>query len=96
MDARGRCIASCFLLNDRQRSFDRKGKNVIRFHPFREGMAVADTAVPEAIVAYEEAEMMAILRRARLRPARPVLQGGWIGDRAALSHQDVMVLERDT
>jgi SAM-dependent methyltransferase len=92
---RGRCTASCFLLNERQHAHERRGVSRIAFQPFRDNMAVVNPEVPEATVAFEEAEMMGMLRRARLRLSRPVLYGGWIGDPAALSHQDIMILERD-
>jgi SAM-dependent methyltransferase len=92
---RGRCIASCFLLNERQRVHARRGANRIPFQTYRDMMAVVNPEVPEATVAFEEAEMMGMLRRSRLRLSRPVLYGNWIGDPAALSHQDIMILERD-
>ncbi len=90
----GRCIASFFLLNDRQRSWEGRGENRIAFHHFRDGMAAANPAVPEAIVAYEESDVLALLHDSGLRLAQPVIAGGWVGDPAALSHQDILVLER--
>ena len=91
----GRCTASYFLLNERQKDLQRQGRNTIAFQPMGDGVAVVNPMVPEAIVAFEESVVMKILNEAGLRLSHPVFRGGWTGDRSALSHQDILVLEHE-
>ncbi len=91
----GRCLATFFLLNERQRTLAADGISRITFHHDSEGVSVANPRVPEAIVAYEESFLMDMLRRAHLRKVQPALAGSWTGDTAGLSHQDILILERD-
>jgi SAM-dependent methyltransferase len=92
---RGKCVATFFLLNDARRASLEAGRVPFAFKPFASGVSVSNPDVPEEIVAYEEPFVMEILSRSRLRMARPFLAGAWAGDRSGLSHQDILILERD-
>jgi SAM-dependent methyltransferase len=87
----GRCLASFFLLNEEQRRLGQL--NRIVFHPGPDGAAYAVPDVPEAIVAYEEKDILAMAEHAGLTLERPVIYGSWSGRRDGLSHQDLLVLQ---
>jgi SAM-dependent methyltransferase len=90
----GRCLASCFLTGPERQAIVSRGQPPVRFQPYRDGTAVARAEMPEAIIAVQEDVMMDLVRRAGLTLERPVVRGGWAGDPAALTHQDLLVLER--
>jgi SAM-dependent methyltransferase len=90
----GICVASFFLLNDRQRRLQARGLNQMTFVPFGDGVAVADPRVPEAIVAFEEHVVLDMAAKAHLHLARPPLQGRWTGEAGGISHQDILILKR--
>ena len=87
----GKCVATFFLLNDRQRTM--ADRNRVKFSPGSDGVAFANPAIPEAIVAFEEADVLEMVARHELRLASPIEHGNWTGDTAALSHQDILILE---
>lgn len=88
----GRCLASFFLLNAEQRRHE--AENRIRFRPSSEGAAYAVPEIPEAIVAFEEQDVLEIIAQAGLALERPVVYGTWSGREDGLSHQDILVLTR--
>ncbi len=95
LKAKGRCLATFFLLGEHQRCLAAEGRNTLRFEQFDGGSAfVANRVLPEGIVAYEEEDVRSILRRSGLQLAAPVMYGTWTGDRSGLTHQDVLVIER--
>ena len=95
LSARGRALATFFLLNARQESLARDGLNRIDFkygegvwrHAYRES--------PESAVAYSEDFILDLLSKHGLRLKRPIIYGSWSGLREGLSFQDMLLLEKD-
>ena len=94
LPAKGRALATFFLLNERQEALGREGLNRIDFrygegvwrHAYRES--------PESAVAYREEFVLELLKRHGLALKRPVIYGSWSGFREGLSFQDMLLLER--
>jgi SAM-dependent methyltransferase len=89
----GRCIASFFLIRDTLQSLVSTGKETIRFASGPDQAYYVDPEVPEALVAYDETEVMDMITYSGLRLVRPVEYGSWAGEKSALSHQDIVVLQ---
>jgi SAM-dependent methyltransferase len=90
----GRCVASFFLLSPDQRRLQKQGWAAMTFHPYADGVGVANPRVPEAIVAFDEEVALAMVEDAGLRPVCPPLRGRWTGASGGISHQDILILER--
>lgn len=94
LSARGRALATFFLLNPRQEALAREGLNSIDFkygegvwrHAYRES--------PESAVAYGEDFILGLLGRHGLRLRAPVIYGSWSGFGEGLSFQDMLLLEK--
>ncbi|MBI5474589.1 MAG: class I SAM-dependent methyltransferase [Ignavibacteriae bacterium] len=94
LNTRGRCVATFFLLNDRQRALAEAGKNVIAFHRHDDTIAFANPQAPESIVAFDEDKLLKMASARGLELARPIQYGAWSGDKNGLSHQDILILQK--
>ena len=87
----GRCLITYFLLTPGSlKSIDEKTSS----YDFRyewPGCRIQDKDVPEAAVAYGEAEIRELYRRHRLEVCEPVHYGRWAGRKEGLSLQDIIV-----
>jgi SAM-dependent methyltransferase len=89
----GKCVATFFLLNERQRLFRERGKNQILFHPQDDSVAFAQPDIPEAIVAFDELSVVQMLQKHGLK-VNASHYGTWSGDKSCTSHQDILILQR--
>ena len=92
----GRCLATFFLLNEDQRALGREGKNLISFVPGDGGAAYVSPDVPEAIVGYEEPVVLSMIETCGLSVCTPIRYGSWTGRRDGLSHQDILLLRKNS
>jgi SAM-dependent methyltransferase len=88
----GRCVITCFLLDEKARAAIADGRTEYRFQHALEGGAWAlDPALPEAAIAYEPDALRTACERAGLVIADPAELGSWTGTRAARQFQDTLV-----
>lgn len=74
----GKVLATFFLLDATAREHIARGQSTLNFVHALEGCQVIDPAVPEKAVAFDHAEMLAILQQQGLHVDRLQL-GGWSG-----------------
>lgn len=86
----GRCLATFFLLNDEARHSMQSGRGSLNFRFDRPGYWTDNSRIPEAAVAYEEAEALAEFERSGLQIAK-IRYGGWSGRSDGVGWQDVVV-----
>lgn len=91
----GRCFATFFLLDDEVRSSLRDGRGSIDFRFERPGYRTNNERIPEAAVAYDEADVAAQLERNGLR-ITAVRYGVWSGRGDGLGWQDIVVTARNS
>lgn len=91
---RGRCFATFFLLNDEARPSLRPGAGSVDFRFERPGYWTSNERIPEAAVAFEEADVAERFERDGLR-IRVTQYGGWSGRADGIGWQDIVVVARD-
>jgi len=91
----GRCFATFFLLNNEARPSLQGARSQLNFRFSRPGYWTDNERIPEAAVAYEEADVQAELERSGLRIAR-VRYGVWSGRSDGVGWQDVVLAKRST
>ena len=90
----GRCLATFFLLNERQKELAARGRNTPRFD-FGEGVwRYARASSPESAVAHDESNVMRFMQTHALKLSEPIAYGTWTGAHDGLSYQDLIVFER--
>lgn len=90
----GRCLATFFLLNERQAKLAALGRSTLNL-AFGEGAyRYVHKECPESAIAYDEGFVLDELREHELRLARPIAYGNWSGFQEGLSYQDILILER--
>lgn len=88
----GRCFITYFLLNDESRSCLKKGTSAIPSHPAEDGtFGVADPAVPEAAVSYDESFVLRLYRRHGIHADTTLHYGSWCGRSGGTSFQDIVI-----
>lgn len=94
LTAKGRCLATFFLLNEDQARLAPDGKNALAFN-FGEGpwRYVYENS-PESAAAYEESYVRELLKENDLVLKRPIFYGSWSGRKDGLSFQDILLLEK--
>lgn len=90
----GRCFATFFLLNDEARSSLQPAGGSVDFRFERPGYWTSNERIPEAAVAFEEADVTERLERDGLR-MRAIQYGGWSGRADGTGWQDIVVTARD-
>ena len=91
----GRCFATFFLLNSEARPSPQGARSQLNFRFSRPGYWTDNERIPEAAVAYEEADVRQELERGGLRIAK-VRYGVWSGRHDGIGWQDVVVAERSS
>jgi ubiquinone/menaquinone biosynthesis C-methylase UbiE len=89
----GRCLATCFLLNEESRLLIGAGKSSLNLvHPLAGGFTI-DRKVPERAIGFEEAQVLGWIadRGFTLRTRN---YGSWCGRRRFLSYQDLLVYQK--
>jgi SAM-dependent methyltransferase len=89
----GRCLATFFLLNDEARRSLQDGRSSLSFRFSRPGYWTDNERIPEAAVAYEEADVREQLERSDLQIAK-ARYGVWSGRSDGVGWQDLLVAER--
>jgi ubiquinone/menaquinone biosynthesis C-methylase UbiE len=90
----GRCLATFFLLNERQRELAQQGHNQLRFDYGDETWRYVYQHSPESAVAYEEGFITGLLEKQGLKLKEPIMYGRWSGRTDGLSYQDMLLLEK--
>lgn len=89
----GRCLCTCFLLDDEARQLLATGKGTERLiHLVGDGFT-SDPELPEKAIGFDSRSFNEWLAAARL-DAGLCLLGGWCGRERYASYQDILVLER--
>jgi SAM-dependent methyltransferase len=89
----GRCFISLFLLDEEVRGHLRSGTSRLPFPADAPGPEfLADAAVPNGAVAYDETFLLDLFARNGLLPLRPILHGHWCGRQGPANFQDLLVL----
>jgi SAM-dependent methyltransferase len=92
----GRCLITCFLLNDESAALIRAGKGYYRF-PHRFGnYAVENAAMPEDVVGYHEPYLTGLYKGLGLKIDGPVRYGSWCGRAKSFDSQDLIVATKAT
>ena len=91
----GRCLATFFLLNEKQRALAVEGRNALKFNfPGTEVWRYVYEHSPESASAYEESYVLSLLEKYGLSLERPISYGSWSGRKDGLSFQDILVIKR--
>lgn len=88
------CLITFFLLNDESRALLAGGKGTVSFPHEREGCRIADPERPEALVAYEEADIRGAYRERGLTIMEPIHYGSWCGRERYASFQDMVIARK--
>ena len=94
LSAGGRCLATFFLLNEKQEELNEKGLNKVRFDSGDETWRYVYKNSPESAVAYREGFITELLDKYGLALAAPVMYGSWSGLEDGLSFQDMLLLQK--
>ncbi len=86
----GRAWFSFFFIDDEVRALIAAGKSTLNFQYPGDGYISVEREFPEHAIAYDEAKIVALLRKYGLEPERPTSYGNWSG-RAAGGYQDSIV-----
>ncbi|HEX8141942.1 MAG TPA: class I SAM-dependent methyltransferase [Pyrinomonadaceae bacterium] len=90
----GRCLATLFLLNERQRERAAQGLNQLDFAFGDDACRYVYKNSPESAIAYDESFVMGLLEKHGLALTEPILYGRWSGLCEGLSYQDILLLEK--
>jgi hypothetical protein len=89
----GRCFGTFFLLDDEARTSLQDGRGAIDFRFERPGYWTSNERIPEAAVAYEEADVTQRFEHHGLR-IQEIQYGAWSGREGGVGWQDVVVAAR--
>jgi SAM-dependent methyltransferase len=90
----GHLLATFFLLGNRSPEGPRAGAAAIDFRHRLDGCYVADPALPELAVAYDEDDVRRLLRKHGLELIEPIHRGSWSGRTDGRDYQDIVVARR--
>lgn len=94
LSARGRCLATFFLLNQPQAERQTRGLNQIDFDFGDEIFRYRFQNSPESAAAHDERLIMELLAKHKLALAQPAMYGTWSGFVEGLSFQDLLLVQR--
>ena len=92
LTAKGRCLATFFILNDEQAMLARDGKNALVFNHGDGPWRYVYEHSPESAAAYQERYVMELLEQNGLALKSPIYYGRWSGRKDGLSFQDILLL----
>jgi SAM-dependent methyltransferase len=95
LKADGRCLITWFLLNAESRRRIAAAQSALTFPHAGGGCWIQDRDMPEAAVAYDEADVRRLYPRCGLAIAGPIHAGGWCGRLGCLDGQDIIIARRD-
>jgi len=90
----GRCLMTCFLLNDEVRQLVARGKSSLPMREQKEGYSTIDRGTPEYDIAFPQPYVASLLESAGLIVAPPIHYGKWCGRAAGLTYQDVILVRK--
>jgi len=90
----GRCLATFFLLNEKQNELKQQGLNQLRFEFGGDASRYVYQNSPESAIAHREELVIPLLRKHNLALVRPVIYGTWSGLREGLSFQDMLLIQK--
>lgn len=91
----GRSLMTFFLLNARQKEWQKAGLNKLDFRFGDSTWRYVRQSSPESAVAYDEQYATGLLQKHGLRLKRPIIYGRWPGNPEGLSLQDILLVEKD-
>lgn len=88
----GRCFITYFLLNGESKPLLQAGKAAIAFRYIEsQTYGVADPAMPEAAVSYDESFILRLYEQSGLKVQSPVRYGSWCSRKHSESFQDIVI-----
>jgi len=90
----GRCFITCYLLNPEALRMIDAGMSCETFRFEFDGCRIETAENPEHIVAYDESTILCLYEKAGLTLRTPVYHGSWCGRKNGLTHQDVIVAQK--
>jgi ubiquinone/menaquinone biosynthesis C-methylase UbiE len=94
LSSHGRCLATFFLLNERQGDFAKKGLNCQNFKYGCKQWRYVYKNSPESAIAHNEKHILSLLQKNSLELAKPIMYGTWSGFKNGLSYQDMMLIHK--
>ena len=91
----GRCLASLFLLNEKQEELSRENLNQLNFNFGEEEWRYVYKNSPESAIAYQESFILDLLQSQGLTLKEPIFYGSWTGANNGLSFQDLLLIEKN-
>lgn len=91
---RGRCLATLFLLTEKQDELKQQGLNQIAFDFGGDTSRYAYQNSPESAIAHREHSILKLVAKHNLTLERPVIYGTWSGLHEGLSFQDMLSIRR--
>lgn len=88
----GRCLATFFLLNEKQEELAKRGLNKLHFKFGNKTWRYVYKNSPETAIAYREDYIMQSLRKHGLVLLEPVIYGSWSDREDGLSYQDMLFI----
>lgn len=89
---KGRCLATFFLLNEKQEELAKKGLNKISFKFGQKEWKYAYKNNPEAAIAYDESYILSLLSKHNLALKQDIIYGRWTGREDEISFQDILLI----
>jgi len=90
----GRCLATLFLLNEKQKELEEKGLNELHFDFGDEIWRYVYRNSPESAIAYTESYIVSLLLKHRLAQTEPIIYGTWSGRKDGISYQDMLLIQK--
>jgi ubiquinone/menaquinone biosynthesis C-methylase UbiE len=90
----GRCLATFFLLNEKQGELKQQGLNQLHFEFGDDISRYVYKHSPESAIAHREDLVVQSMREHNLVLVHPVLYGTWSGSRDGASFQDMLLIEK--
>jgi SAM-dependent methyltransferase len=90
----GRCLATFFLLNEKQNELKQHGLNQLHFEFGDETSRYVYRNSPESAIAHREDLVMRLLQKHNLTLVLPVIYGTWSGLREGASFQDMLLIQK--
>lgn len=91
----GRCLATFFLLNEKQKELEKKRLNMLYFKFGEKTWRYAHKCIPEAAIAYEQNYVLELLQKHNLN-LKKIIYGTWSGRKDGLSFQDIVLISKES
>ena len=94
LTAKGRCLATFFMLNEEQARLAKNGRNALAFNYGEGEWRHLYEHSPESAIAYDESYVMQLLAEHGLALKDRIYYGRWSGRTGGLSFPDILLLEK--